>query len=87
MPEAFRQSHPSLLTTERPRCLKCTGRMMLARIERGPNYSDLRTFECPKCEHVKKVIVEDPMKSVRTRWQDSGLRPPEAVCSDGTGLS
>jgi hypothetical protein len=35
MPEAFRQSESSLLPSERPRCPKCQGRMMLARIEPG----------------------------------------------------
>jgi hypothetical protein len=57
--EAYRQSEPSLLPTERPRCPKCQGRMMLARIEPGPAHSDLRTFECPKCEHVEKSLVEE----------------------------
>jgi len=33
--------------------------MMLARIEHGPAVSDLLTFECPKCEHVQKVLTED----------------------------
>ena len=33
--------------------------MMLARIELGSNGSDLRTFECPKCEHVQKMLVKD----------------------------
>jgi len=37
--------------------------MMLARITPGPDHSDLRTFECPKCNYVHKVVVEDPLKS------------------------
>jgi Zn ribbon nucleic-acid-binding protein len=61
---------------ERPRCPKCQGRTMLARIEPGPAHSDLRTFECPKCEHVQRVLVEDPMQSAKAGWQDSGLNPP-----------
>jgi hypothetical protein len=77
MPEAFSRTEPSLIPIERPRCPICNqGRMMLTRIERGPNHSDLRTFECPKCRHVHRVLVEDPMKSV-ARWQDSGLKQPE----------
>ena len=48
---------------------------MLVRIEPGPAHSDLRTFECPKCAHVHKVLVEDPMNSAS--WQNSGLRAPD----------
>jgi hypothetical protein len=49
---------------------------MLARIESGPAHSDLRTFECPKCEHVQKIVVEDPMKSA-SGWQYGGLNSPK----------
>jgi hypothetical protein len=49
--------------------------MLLARIEPGPAGSDLRTFECPKCNHVHKTLAEDPMKSV-SGWQNSGLNAP-----------
>ena len=76
MPGAH-STEPSLLPTERPRCPKCQGRMMLARIEPGPNGSDLRTFECPKCEHVEKRLVEDPMNSAKPGWQNSGLKAPK----------
>jgi hypothetical protein len=52
--------------------------MMLARIEPGPDHSDLRTFECPKCEHVHKLMVEDPMESTTSAgWQNGELKPPE----------
>ena len=76
MPLAY-STEPSLLPTERPRCPKCQGRMMLARIGPGPNGSDLRTFECPKCEHVEKRLVEDPMNSAKPGWQNSGLKAPK----------
>ena len=76
MPEAYNRPEPSLLPIERPRCPKCHGRMMLARIEPGPNGSDLQTFECPKCEHVHKMPAEDPMKSGNAGWTNSGLKPP-----------
>jgi hypothetical protein len=47
---------------------------MLARIETGPNGSDLWTFECPKCEYVHKVMIEsDPIKSDSAGWQHSEL--------------
>jgi hypothetical protein len=51
--------------------------MMLARIEHGPNHSDLRTFECPKCEYVHKVLVEDPLKSSNSGWMAGGLKAPK----------
>ena len=77
VPQVYNRPDPSLLLIERPRCPKCCqGRMMLARIEEGPDHSDLRTFECPKCEHIQRVLVEDPMKSAKAGWQNSGLTPP-----------
>ena len=76
MPLAYHRSDPSLLPIDRPRCPKCPGRMMLARIEPGPAHSDLRIFECPKCEHVQRVLV-DPIKSVETRgWLQGQLQSP-----------
>jgi hypothetical protein len=51
--------------------------MMLARIESDPAHSDLGTLECPKCEHVEKKLVEDPMNSAKLGWQNSGLKAPE----------
>jgi hypothetical protein len=76
MPLAYQRSDPSLLPIDRPRCPKCPGRMMLARIEPGRADSDLRTFECPKCEHVQRVLV-DPIKSVETRgWLQGQLQAP-----------
>jgi hypothetical protein len=53
------------------------GRLMLARIEPGPDHSDLRTFECPKCNHVHKLMVEDPLKSNKAAWTNSDLDPPK----------
>src|ERR1700730_14056105 len=77
MPEAYSHSYPSLLPIQRPRCPKCQGRMMLSRIEPGPAHSDFLTFECPKCEHVQKMVVGDPMKAINTGWTAGGLRSPE----------
>ena len=76
MPDSHYHSEPSLLPIDRPRCPKCQGRMMLAHIEPGPNGSDLRTFECPKCEHVHKTLIEDPMKSDKAGWINGDLRAP-----------
>jgi hypothetical protein len=76
MPQTYTRPDPSLIPIERPRCPKCQGRMMLARTEPGPNGSDLRTFECSKCEHVHKVLAEDPMKSATVQWHHSHLHSP-----------
>jgi hypothetical protein len=76
MPRAHTRPEPSLLPIERPRCPECQGRMMLARIEPGPDGSDLRTFECSKCEHVHKVLAEDPMKSATVQLHNSSLNSP-----------
>ena len=78
MPQTHIRPDPSLIPTERPRCPKCQGRMTLARIEPGPDGSDLWTFECPKCEYVHKVMIEsDPIKSDSAGWQQSELNPPK----------
>jgi hypothetical protein len=75
MPQSYAET--SLLPIERPHCPKCQNRMMLARIEPGPNASDLRTFECAKCKHIHKMLVEDPLKSSNTGWMAGELKPPE----------
>jgi hypothetical protein len=49
--------------------------MKLVRLETGPAGSDLRVFECTKCEHVQQVLVEDPFKSANTGWAHSDLNP------------
>jgi DNA polymerase III alpha subunit (gram-positive type) len=38
-----------------PACPKCSALMDLASIEPG---FDLRTFECPTCQHVETVVVK-----------------------------
>jgi ribosomal protein S27AE len=42
---------------QRPACPKCSTRMMLARITPARVGFDLRTFECPRCDHVHVVMV------------------------------
>jgi hypothetical protein len=76
MPITHTSSEPSLLPIERPLCPKCQGRLMLARIEPGPNGADLRTFECPNCEYVPQTLVENPMKSGNAGWINSALKSP-----------
>jgi hypothetical protein len=51
--------------------------MVLSRILPSRAARDLRTFECNKCAHVEKVVVElDPMKSYALGWLLGELRPP-----------
>jgi hypothetical protein len=42
---------------QRPACPRCQTRMMLARIMPARVGFDLRTFECPQCDHVHEVMV------------------------------
>jgi hypothetical protein len=42
----------------RAECPTCTAHMYLARIEpEKPGY-DLRTFECPRCQHIETAVVK-----------------------------
>jgi hypothetical protein len=51
--------------------------MMLARIQPCPERnSEVRTFECPKCDHVVEQLALDPMKSDKAGWLKSNLNPP-----------
>jgi hypothetical protein len=43
---------------ERPECPECSALMYLAIIEAEKPGLDLRTFECPRCQHVETVVVE-----------------------------
>jgi predicted RNA-binding Zn-ribbon protein involved in translation (DUF1610 family) len=41
----------------RPPCPKCGATMIIARIEpHTPGY-DMRTFECPACDHLESAVV------------------------------
>jgi hypothetical protein len=42
----------------RPACPKCRAHMILARILPARVGFDIRTFECPKCDHVHEEMVE-----------------------------
>jgi hypothetical protein len=66
-------------TFYRPPCPKCKAITMLARITSGPSGFDIRTFECPFCDHVHQRVVAlaDPMKSRETAgWLRGELRAP-----------
>jgi hypothetical protein len=62
-----------MITFRRPPTTK------LARITHGPSGIDIRTLECPACDHVHQRVVElvDPMKSSETAgWFNGELRAP-----------
>jgi hypothetical protein len=66
-------------TFPRPPCPQCNTTTMLARITPGPQGFDIRTFECPACDHVHQAVVEliDPMKSTKTAgWLLGQLQAP-----------
>jgi hypothetical protein len=58
----------SSMIIPRPPCPACQTTTMLARITPGPAGFDIRTFECPACDHVHQCVVQliDPMKSKET---------------------
>jgi hypothetical protein len=63
----------------RPPCPACQMSTALARITPSTAGFDIRTFECPSCDHVHQRVVNlsDPMKSRRTRgWLQGELRTP-----------
>ena len=42
----------------RPDCQQCAAQMYLARIEPEEPGHDLRTFECPRCQHIETIVVQ-----------------------------
>ena len=78
MPEPHTRPESSLIPIERPRCPKCSDRMMLARNSPASKGYDSRTFECAKCDHtLTRDVARDPMKSETAGWQYSELKAPE----------
>ena len=51
---------------------------MLARITPGASGFDIRTFECPACDLIYRLVVEliDPMKSLEMAGWFQGLQTP-----------
>jgi hypothetical protein len=70
------QTEVSLTPIERPRCERCQTRMMLARIAPLPDGSEMRLFECPKCDAVETKTVADPLKSESVERLTHNVRPP-----------
>jgi hypothetical protein len=66
-------------TFYKPPCPICKRITVLARITPGPSGFDIRTFECPACDHVHQRVgaLADPMKSVAMAgWLRGELRAP-----------
>ena len=63
----------------RPVCKRCGTRMMMpTRIAPDGASFEIRSFECPKCDHVyiERVATDDPMELCKG-WLSSELRPPK----------
>jgi hypothetical protein len=68
-----------MITVHSPPCPQCQTTTTLARITPGPTGFDIRTFECPECDHIHRAVVKlvDPMKSVWTNgWFHGQLQAP-----------
>jgi hypothetical protein len=66
-----------LLAIQTLRCPNCRTRMTLAHISPGPTGFELRTFDCPKCNHVEKIVIaSDPMKSGDVGWLVGDVQSP-----------
>jgi hypothetical protein len=57
MQKSYFQPEHVNVQLQRPACSKCSTHMTLARIMPARVGFDLRTFECPKCDHVHVVMV------------------------------
>ena len=56
----YQPATPHSDSIERPNCSKCGTKMRLFGIEaERPGY-ELRSFECPKCNHVQTAIGKAP---------------------------
>jgi hypothetical protein len=50
-------THASSRAIPRPPCARCGTTMVLARIEPHTPGHDMRTFECPACDHSESSVV------------------------------
>lgn len=58
MPEFHSLPEDINVHIHRPACPKCHTHMMLARIIPARMGFELHTFGCPKCDHVREVMIE-----------------------------
>jgi hypothetical protein len=52
------ENAPVTARADCPKCTRHATQMYLARIEPEKPGFDLRTFECPRCQHVEIAIVQ-----------------------------
>ena len=58
-------------------CQLCAAEMVSARLTPARLGINARTFECPQCSHVEKVLeAADPIQSNVIGWLFGELRPP-----------
>jgi predicted RNA-binding Zn-ribbon protein involved in translation (DUF1610 family) len=50
-------THASSRAVTRPPCPKCGTTMVLARVDPHTTGGDIRTFECPDCDHSEGAVV------------------------------
>jgi predicted RNA-binding Zn-ribbon protein involved in translation (DUF1610 family) len=50
-------THASSRAVARPPCPKCGTTMVLARVDPHTTGYDIRTFECPDCDHSEGAVV------------------------------
>ena len=68
---------PPLSAIEQPRCPKCHIKTRLARITPGGPGFEIRSFECPHCEHaIVQRVAADPMVSAKG-WLSGELKAPK----------
>jgi hypothetical protein len=71
---------PELLPIQRPRCSRCTTRMVTTDVSPGPEGFERRSLECLKCGFTDtKMIACDPLKSDAVGWLSGELGRCEAV--------
>jgi hypothetical protein len=71
---------PELLPIHRPRCPRCTMRMISAAVEKAPRKGfENRTFECFKCGHTEtKMMAADPVTTgIAKGWLNGELASKE----------
>jgi hypothetical protein len=62
--------------SSQPSCPTCASKTMLARVAHGFSGFDIRTFECPVCDHIHQIVIDlaDPMESTETNGRLHGLK-------------
>jgi hypothetical protein len=65
-----------LAPIERPRCSRCSIRMLLTRAEPRKDGFEKRVFECAKCHEIEIKMVADPLRSDKVVRLANSVLPP-----------